>query len=252
MLNLASLVAAFGLAKLQEEYIQSFKRPSRAASSSFSFGRQQSWHQSGTASSPLPGSSNPQLALLATPQTTLPIQRISSAQMKEHRDRGLCYYCDDQWQRGHKCKSPLLYLLSDLELPSEVPSDDVYYDSNEVVEPVPEFDVAECKEPEISLNAISGSLGVKSMRLLGSILQHRISILVDSGRTHNFLDPSLLSKIRLTVQPTPRLQVKIADRSSIQSCGQVLSVSLKVQGHLITTDFFLISLGGCDVVLGVE
>jgi hypothetical protein len=250
MLNPASLVAAFGLAKLQEEYIQSFKRPSLAASSSF--GRQQRWHHSGTASSPLPGLSNTQLARPATPQAALLIQRISSAQMKERRDRGLCYYCDDRWQPGHKCKSPLLYLLSGLELPSEVPLDDVYYDSNEVVEPVPEFDVAECKEPEISLNAISGSLGVKSMRLMGSILQHRVSILVDSGNTHNFLDPSLLSKILLTIQPTPRLHVKIADGSSIQSCGQVLSVSLKVQGHLITTDFFLISLGGCDVVLGVD
>jgi hypothetical protein len=90
------------------------------------------------------------------------------------------------------------------------------------------------------------------MRLLGSLLQHHVSILVDSGSTHNFLYPSLLSKIRLTVQPTPQLHVKIADGSSIQSCGQVLFVSLKVQGHLITTDFFLISLGRCDVVIGVE
>jgi hypothetical protein len=103
--------------------------------------------------------------------------------MKERRDRGLCYYCDDRWQPGHKCKSPRLYLLSGLELPFEVPSDDVHYDSNEVVEPVPEFEVAECKDPEISLNAIAGSLGVKCMRLLGSILQHRVSILVDSGST---------------------------------------------------------------------
>lgn len=249
MLNPTSLVAAFGLAKLQEEYIQSFKKPSRAASSFFSFGRQQSWHQAGTSSQ---GSSSSQLALPATPHSALPVQRISFTQMKERRDRGLCYYYDDRWQPGHKCKSPRLYLLSGLELPYEVPSDDVYYDSTEAVEPVPEFEVAECKDPKISLNAISGSLGVKCMRLLGSILQHHVSILVDSGSTHNFLDPSLLSKICLTVQPTPQLQVKIADGSFIQSCGQVLSVSLKVQGHLLTTDFFLISLGGCDVVLGVE
>lgn len=42
MLNPANLVAAFGLAKLQEEYILSFQRPLRSSSSSFSFGRQRS------------------------------------------------------------------------------------------------------------------------------------------------------------------------------------------------------------------
>jgi hypothetical protein len=50
LLNLANLVAAFDLAKLQEEYIQSFRRPICSSSSSFSFGRQQSW--SHTAASP--------------------------------------------------------------------------------------------------------------------------------------------------------------------------------------------------------
>jgi len=43
----------------------------------------------------------------------------------------------------------------------------VYYDSTEAVELVSEFDIVECKEPKISLNAILGSLRPKSMRLLG-------------------------------------------------------------------------------------
>lgn len=90
------------------------------------------------------------------------------------------------------------------------------------------------------------------MRLFGFLLHHRVSILVDSGSTHNFLDMSLLSKIQLRVNPTPLLQVKIADGTSIQSCGQVNSVTLWVQGHSIVTSFYLISLGGWDIVLGVE
>jgi hypothetical protein len=73
-----------------------------------------------------------------------------------------------------------LYLLLGLELPSEEPTEEVYYDSTEAVEPVLKFDVVECKEPEISLNAISGSLRAKSMRLLGFLGHHRVSILVDS------------------------------------------------------------------------
>jgi hypothetical protein len=73
--------------------------------------------------------------------------------MKERRDKGLCYYYDDKWLPGHKCKSPRLYLMSGLEVPLEDPPEDMYYDSMDLVEPVPEFDVVECKEPEISISA---------------------------------------------------------------------------------------------------
>jgi hypothetical protein len=167
MLNPGNLVAAFDLAKLQEEYIQSLRRPIRSSSSSFSFGRQQSW--SHTAASP-------NQSLLPSSSTTVPppkpssgfsVQRISAGQMKKRRDKGLCYYCDDKWQPSHKCKAPKLYLLSRLELPPEEPADEVLYDSTDLVDFVPEFVVVECKEPEISLNAISGSPGSKSMRLVG-------------------------------------------------------------------------------------
>jgi hypothetical protein len=144
-----------------------------------------------------------------------------------------------------------MYLLYELELHSDDATKDVYYDSTEVAEPVPEFDVVECKESEISLNAISGSLGAKSLRLLGFILHHRVSILVDSRSTHNFLNPALLSKVQLQVTPTPLLHVKIANKTSIQSCGQVTSISLRIQSHSIVTNFYLIFLGGCDIVLGV-
>jgi hypothetical protein len=60
MLN-TSLVAAFGLAKLQKEYIQSSKWPLRA--SSFPYNRQSNWNPPTTQLSP----SSSQLALLAKP-----------------------------------------------------------------------------------------------------------------------------------------------------------------------------------------
>jgi hypothetical protein len=251
MLNPTNLVAAFGLSKLQEEYILSSRRPLRSSGSSFSFGRQQSWSQSTTipTQSLLPSSSS---TAPPKPSSGFPIQRISPGQMKERRDKGLCYYCDDKWQPGHKCKAPRLYLLSGLELPPKDSPEEVFYDSTDLVDPVPEFDVVECKEPEISINAISGSSGSKSMRLVGVLHSQRVSILIDSGSTHNFLDPSLLSKVHLSVAAIPCLTVKIANGDSIQSFGKIDALTIRAQGHTITTTFYLIPLGGCDLVLGVE
>lgn len=79
-----------------------------------------------------------------------------------------------------------------------------------------------------------------------------MSILIDSGSTHNFLDPTILAKVNLPVTSTPLLQVKIANGDNIQCFGQVTVVSLKVQGHPILVEFYLISLVGCDMVLEVQ
>jgi hypothetical protein len=172
--------------------------------------------------------------------------------MNEPREKGLCYYCDDRWIPSHKCKSPRLYLLSGLTLPPEDMCEDVYYDSSDAAVPIPEFDVVECKEPEISLDGISGSLGVKSMRLMGLLQPQQASILVDSGSTHNFLDHAILHKVQLPLTFTPLLCVKIADGTTVQSLGKVSSITVKIQGLSISTSFYLIGLGGCDMVLGVE
>lgn len=252
MLHPPNLVATFGLAKLQEEYLLTSRRPLRSSSTSFSFGHQHSWGQTSSSSSPhVPQASVP-LALPAKAASGLPIQCISPTQMKERRDKGLCYYCDDKWLPGHKLNSLRLYLMSGLKLPLEDTSKDVYYDSTDLVDSVPEFDVVECKEPEISISAISGSLGSKSMHLLGVLQSQRVSILFDLGSTHNFLDPTILAKVNLPVLSTPMLQVKIANGDTIQCFGPVTVTSLKVQGHPIQVKFYLISLRGCDMVLGVH
>ncbi|CAI9771199.1 unnamed protein product [Fraxinus pennsylvanica] len=49
-------------------------------------------------------------------------------QMKERRDRGLCYYCDDKWALGHRCRTPNLFLLEGLEAETE---EDIFEDVSE-------------------------------------------------------------------------------------------------------------------------
>jgi len=244
MLAPRDLVSAFGLAKLQEEFLTTSRKPFRGSYSS----RQSSWGQSIGVSSPSSGSSS-QFSPRTSP--TVPVQRISSAQMRERREKGLCYNCDEKWIPSHKCKSPTLYLLH----ATEPIIDDTMVE--EFVEPFDKCDplepiIQEVVEPEISLHALSGSIAPKTMRLVGFIRHKRVVILIDSGSTHNFIDPSGFTKLPLGDIIPLHLRVRVANGDMVSSSGKCNGVTLHVQGTAITTDFYLLSLGGCDVVLGIE
>jgi hypothetical protein len=119
-------------------------------------------------------------------------------------------------------------------------TDEVFYDSIEIGEIVLEFEVVEYKEPKISINAISGSLSPKSMRLVGFIHNHRVVIQTYSDNTHNFLDPAIVRKLHLRLTTTPTLHVKVANGATIQSELRTDSILLKVQGNTIVTNFILL------------
>ena len=45
-----------------------------------------------------------------TPRTT-PIKHLSEAEMRAHREKGLCYNCDDKFTQGHQCTEHKPYFL---------------------------------------------------------------------------------------------------------------------------------------------
>lgn len=50
-------------------------------------------------------------------------------------------------------------------------------------------------DPEISLHALTGSLNLKTMSVVGKVGGQKVVILIDSRSTHNFLDPSIVKRV---------------------------------------------------------
>lgn len=48
-----------------------------------------------------------------------PLKRLSHAEIQSRREHGLCYYCEEKYTVGHKCKSPPQLLLLTNETDSE-------------------------------------------------------------------------------------------------------------------------------------
>ncbi|KAK9997026.1 hypothetical protein SO802_021712 [Lithocarpus litseifolius] len=103
MLNPQSLNAAFGLAKIQEEYVMSCRR---------SVNYQQDSGKNSISGLPKSNGSN---GMVET-KPSIPIKRITPAQMDEMRKKGLCYNCDEKWGPRHKCRNVKLFLLGGIEL----------------------------------------------------------------------------------------------------------------------------------------
>ncbi|KAJ0092522.1 hypothetical protein Patl1_25459 [Pistacia atlantica] len=84
----------------------------------------------------------------------LPIRRLTPTEIQLHREKGLCYNCDEKFVIGHRCKgkSTLLYLEG---LDDDIESDQPPKDTT-------------LSDPEISYKVLFGQRSSKSLRLQGA------------------------------------------------------------------------------------
>ena len=108
----------------------------------------------------------------APPRTPLAVRRMSPAELKERREKGLCYNCNERFVPGHRCKKLFLIEACTTEEDGDL--------DMEVEGPLEE------EAPGISLHAISGGQAPESMKVVGSIESVPATVLLDSGSSHNF------------------------------------------------------------------
>ncbi|KAH9678818.1 hypothetical protein KPL71_025874 [Citrus sinensis] len=98
--------------------------------------------------------------LLPTPN--LPICRLTPAELRDKREKGLCYNCDKKYSANHRCRSKFLLLMG---------TDDEERDPGEegnIIEHTEEVVTADIS----SLNALAGQSNPRSLRVLGEIKGH--------------------------------------------------------------------------------
>lgn len=82
--------------------------------------------------------------------------------------------------------------------------------------------------PNISVNAISGSGTSRTMRVRGKLHNRVLVILIDSGNTYNFVDPSVVKKAQLSVDPSHMLAVTVANGDKVKSEGKLCNLKLRL------------------------
>ena len=100
---------------------------------------------------------------------------------------GLCMWCGVKFTGGHRSfKSRLYHILVDYSNES-MEDNDQFLDCIDHVEGVEDVEGEE-DGPVISLHALISAAGYQTMKVQGKIKNKLVSILIDIGSTHNFVD----------------------------------------------------------------
>ncbi|XP_040998183.1 uncharacterized protein K02A2.6-like [Juglans microcarpa x Juglans regia] len=170
------------------------------------------------------------------------VKKLSRQDVQERIKKGLCFKCGDKWSKEHSCKSGKAYVLIE-----EEENEESSHDESEQEEAEPS---GEEEDAELSLNAMSGVQRPTSMRVMAWIGKFEVTLLVDSGSTHNFINSNIVTKVGLKSSTIEPFDVKVANGDKLRCEGLVKEVKMNVQGLRIVADLHVLSLVGLDVVLG--
>lgn len=174
---------ALGIAKLVEDVLNDVS-PGFSRARNFPFSTPQ---KSVVSSSPTNRISfQPSQKTQSATQTkySLPIRRLSAAEMQARRDKGLCFNCDDRYFQGHKCKPMLFQCLLAEETYDELEKDEELAVTMQAAE-ISETEIPQ-EAPTISLYALEGRIAPSTLRIPATIAKQPVTVLIDGGSTHNF------------------------------------------------------------------
>lgn len=176
------------------------------------------------------------------------IRRLSEKELQAKREKGLCYRCDDKWMIGHRCRRKELSVLITQEDEEEEGELSPGSQSHEELGDI----LAEPTCAEISLKTVMGLTSPKTFKLLGSINNQSVIVMVDPGATHNFVSQGVIERVGLKVSPSTAFAVALGTGEEVQGKGICLGVVLQLPGLDVIEDFLPLSLGNADVILGVQ
>ncbi|MCH81146.1 hypothetical protein A2U01_0001927 [Trifolium medium] len=218
----------------------------------------------------LPTPSSKLLSPTTSTPSSFPIKRLSSAEMQVRRSKGLCFNCDERFHTGHRCKNkqflillheepdpnpdPLYALLtSEIPDPAQIPSPSSLLPTTPAPDPNPPPSTQNDSELfHLSLQAAIGHPSPRTLRFTATIHNHHVTVLVDSGSSHNIIQPIIASFLNLTIQPLSSFSVMVGNGEHLHCTGLCADIPINVNKHTFNVSLYVLPIQGADVVLGVQ
>ena len=169
------------------------------------------------------------------PSTCLkgPVKRLTLDQVEDYRKRGLCFKYDEKFTPGHRRSVERLMMI------------EIDYSKEEDEEIIFESKGNQDKqEAEISIHAMEGNCSSHTITLMGHINSKPVSILLDTGSTHNFIDPKLVQRAGLVLSHEPSFKVTIAGDDQLYNASICKSILIRCQSMNIMINSYVLPIGG--------
>ncbi|XP_058786123.1 uncharacterized protein LOC131660807 [Vicia villosa] len=179
-------------------------------------------------------------------------RKLNPAELEERSKKNLCFKYGDKWNREHVCKFKHRKLMLCEGSSEEEAEKEVMTDHKEVMtdHKVEKDDGEELKTLKLSLQSKEGFVFNKSFKMWCVIGERMGLALIDSGATSNFMVDGLVSELKLKLVYTPAYVIEVGNGDSVRNQGVCEGLKFQIQGVEFQQHFFLIELGGSEMVLG--
>lgn len=237
MFNPSTIAQAYSLAKIQE---LNLSKTSNKPTTKFNNTPSLTSTKPGILPTPLKNSNIPPKPITAPFKPNPNRRTLLPAEFEERRSKGLCFFCNEKYEYGHRCKGkrPQLYHMEWDDLDEDADDEATHEADNEF--------------SQISVNAMAGITEYQTMRVTGYYRKRALQMLLDTASTHNFMDIAVAKKLGCKLVSKPPMLVRVADGGRVMCDTMIEGFQWKIQSMSFTADLYLLPLGGCDVVLGVQ
>ncbi|KAJ3704209.1 hypothetical protein LUZ61_007914 [Rhynchospora tenuis] len=180
-------------------------------------------------------------------QRNWPNNAITAGNSNEQkRGLNLCHKCNERWFYGHQCANKTVHLIKGPNDDNSGEEERNYEDCNEEVEE------EQVEEAVISLFNANGAKRVKNMKFKGTIGEIPICVLIDSGSTHSFVNPTVLQDQNFKISRNAPMAVIVANGNKMVTESVCNAMKFSIQGHEFEKDMRILDVQGYDVILGLD
>ncbi|XP_052725275.1 uncharacterized protein LOC108335028 [Vigna angularis] len=165
------------------------------------------------------------------------VRNLPYPEFLKRKEEGRCFRCGGPFAPSHRCAERSLRVL----LLAEDEEGDV---SEEGVD-------QEEKLLELSACSAEGLTSPKTMKLTGKIGERRVVVLIDSGASHNYISRRITKELKLPITNTPSYPVSLGDGHKRMTRGRCEKIRVSLEEATVEEEFYVLELGGVDVILGV-
>jgi hypothetical protein len=181
--------------------------------------------------------------------TSCPFRHLTLAEQQERRRQGLCYNCDESFDRGHQCKRVFYLEARDFTDDNDTSTDHETADPTAVEEGTID---AMANTLVVSLYALAGIRTANSMVVPVMIKGERLLALLNTGSTHNFLRGDTMQRLGLATSGANQLHVTVANGDRLPCASIARDVPIVIGGAVFFITCAGIDLGGFDFILDVD